>query len=60
MLRWMEGRGLVQREPDPDDARSFRVCLTEKGPDLEEPVSRAWEAAEERTLVGLSVVHSGS
>ena len=54
MLRRMEGCGLVQREPDPDDARSFRVCLTEKGRVLQEPVARAWEVAEERTLAGLS------
>lgn len=54
MLRRMENCGLLYREPDPDDARSFRVRLTAKGRALEEPVIRAWEAAEEHTLAGLS------
>jgi DNA-binding MarR family transcriptional regulator len=29
-------RGLVRREPDPDDARAVRVALTEKGAELTE------------------------
>lgn len=53
MLRRLEGFGLVERRPDPADARSFRVYLTEKGRDLEDPVSRCWERAEQRTFVGL-------
>ncbi len=36
------------------DARSFRVCLTEKGRYLEGPVARIWEDAEEKTLRGMS------
>jgi DNA-binding MarR family transcriptional regulator len=27
----LEGRGLVERRPDPDDARATRILLTEKG-----------------------------
>ena len=53
MLRRLEGCGLVERRPDPVDARSFGVYLTEKGRALEDPVSRRWERAEERTLAGL-------
>lgn len=53
MLRRMESCGLLYREPDPEDARSFRVCLTEKARALEGPVARAWEKAEEHTLAGL-------
>ena len=53
MLRRLEGSGLVERRPDPDDARSFRVYLTRKGRDLEGPVARRWERAQERTLAGL-------
>lgn len=53
MLRRLEGSGLVERRPDPADARSFRVYLTEKGRDLEEPVARLWERAQDRTLAGL-------
>ena len=54
MLRRLENCGLVERRPDPADARSFRACLTEDGRSLEQPVLRIWEAAEEKTLGGLS------
>jgi MarR family transcriptional regulator, organic hydroperoxide resistance regulator len=54
MLRRMETCGLVERRPDPTDARSFRVHLTGKGRALEEPVARIWEEAEGKTLQGLS------
>jgi DNA-binding MarR family transcriptional regulator len=53
MLRRMENCGLVERRPDPSDARSFRVYLTEQGRALEEPVTRIWEEAEEKTLRGI-------
>lgn len=54
MLRRLEGCGLVERRPDPDDARSFRVYLTSEGRDLEEPVHRVWESAEAKVLAGMS------
>ena len=54
VLRRLESSGLVERRPDPSDARSFRVYLTEKGRDLEGPVTRLWERAQERTLAGLN------
>lgn len=53
MLRRLENCGLVERRPDPADARSFRVYLTEDGRALEGPVSRCWQRAEEKTLSGL-------
>lgn len=53
MLRRLEGLGLVERRPDPADARSFLVYLTEKGRALEAPVWRCWERAGERTFSGL-------
>lgn len=53
MLRRLEDSGLVGRRPDPDDARSFLVYLTEAGRALEGPVLRLWERAEEKTLAGL-------
>ena len=53
MLRRLEGCGLVSRRHDPEDARSFRVYLTDEGRSLEEPVVRCWERAEERALVGM-------
>jgi MarR family transcriptional regulator, organic hydroperoxide resistance regulator len=54
MIRRMERCGFVERHPDPADARSFRVRLTEKGRAFEEPVARIWKEAEERTLRGIS------
>ena len=53
MLRRLEAMGLIERRPDPADARSFRVYLTGSGRALEEPVLRCWERAEERTFAGL-------
>lgn len=53
MLRRLEDFGLVERCPDPADARSFRVYLTEEGRGLEGPVLRRWNRAEERTFGGL-------
>jgi DNA-binding MarR family transcriptional regulator len=53
MLRRLEDCGLVERRPDPADARSFRVYLTGAGRALEEPVSRCWERAEETTFAGI-------
>ena len=54
MIRRMESCGFVERRPDPTDARSFRVHLTEKGRALEGPVARIWEEIEEKTLQGIS------
>ncbi len=54
MIRRMESCGFVERRPDPADARSFRVYLTEKGRAFEEPVARIWEEVEEKTLRGIS------
>jgi MarR family transcriptional regulator, organic hydroperoxide resistance regulator len=54
MLRRLERCGLVERSQDPEDARSFRVHLTEKGHALEEPVVRCWAQTEQTALAGLS------
>ncbi len=54
MLRHLERCGLVSRRQDPEDARSFRVYLTDEGRSLEEPVARCWERVEEKTLAGMS------
>ena len=54
MIRRMESCGFVERRPDPMDARSFRVHLTDKGRALEGPVARVWEEVEEKTLQGMS------
>ena len=54
MLRRLEACGLIERRPDPTDARSFRIYLTEEGKNLEQPVLRCWERAEQTVLAGLS------
>ncbi len=53
-IRRMESCGFVERRPDPADARSYRVHLTEKGHALEEPVARIWEEAENKALQNIS------
>ena len=54
MLRRLERCGLVSRRQDPEDARSFRVYLTDEGRSLEEPVARCWESADGKVLAGMS------
>ena len=54
MTRRMESCGFVERRPDPSDARSFRVHLTEKGRTLGEPVAHIWREAEKKTLRGIN------
>ena len=54
MLQRLEGCGLVERRKDIGDARSFRVCLTEKGRALEGPVRERWGQVEERAFRGMS------
>lgn len=54
MLRRLEACGLVQRRPDPADARSFRVFVTRQGRTLEDAVARCWRVADERLVAGMS------
>ena len=54
MLRRLEACGLLERRPDPTDARSFRVYLSGEGRALEGPVMRCWARAEETALAGMS------
>ena len=54
MLRRLERCGLVERRPDPTDARSFRFYLTKEGRSLLRPILRCWERAEEAALAGFS------
>jgi DNA-binding MarR family transcriptional regulator len=56
MLRRLERLDLVERRPDPTDARSFRVSPTEKGRALEEPVAYCWAQTEQTALAELSAV----
>jgi DNA-binding MarR family transcriptional regulator len=54
MLQRMEHAGLIQRRPDPEDARISRVYLTERGRALEQPVLEVWKDLEAQTVAGLS------
>jgi DNA-binding MarR family transcriptional regulator len=55
MLRRLETCGLVERRQDSEDARSFRVYLTDEGRSLEGSVTRCWEEVEEKAFAGMSV-----
>src|SRR6266581_52322 len=54
MLQRMERAGLIERRPDPEDARISRVYLTERGRALEQPVLEVWRQLEAQTVGGLS------
>ena len=54
MLQRMEHAGLIERRPDPEDARISRVYLTERGRALEQPVLEVWKDLEAHTVAGLS------
>src|SRR5262249_61210840 len=59
MLQRMEHAGLVERRPDPEDARVSRVYLTERGRMLEQPVLAVWKQLEAQTVAGLFATEAG-
>ena len=52
MLKRMEKAGLVERRPDPEDARVSRVYLTERGRDIHGAFDEVWYELEELALAG--------
>ena len=54
MLGRLEGCGLLERRRDPEDARSFRVFLTERGRGLRGPVEELWQGVEDRAFARMS------
>ena len=50
----MERDGLVTREADPDDRRAQRVCLTDEGRHVREPVLEVVDRVLGRALDGIS------
>lgn len=52
----LEKRGLIARQPDPEDRRGVRISLTEQGWALADEVVVGHVAAEEAMLSGLSLV----
>lgn len=55
MLQRMERAGLIERRPDPEDARVSRVYLTERGRALEQPVLDVWRQLEAQTVASLTL-----
>jgi MarR family transcriptional regulator, organic hydroperoxide resistance regulator len=50
----MQDAGLIERRPDPDDARLVRLYLTERGRAARDPVRRARAALERRATATLT------
>ncbi|MBB4930907.1 DNA-binding MarR family transcriptional regulator [Lipingzhangella halophila] len=50
----MATAGLVERRPDPADARVTRIYLTERGRDLRDPLNAAMRAMSERAMGGMT------
>ena len=50
MTSRMQATGLVERRPHPSDGRLVRVCLTERGRDLEEVIGRELQRMTEQAL----------
>lgn len=55
MLQRMEALGVVERRPDPEDARVQRVFLTEGGRALEPAVCERWRTLDAQATAGMSV-----
>jgi len=54
MLQRMERAGMIERRPDPADARVSLVYLTEQGRALVQPILTIWRDLEAQTLQGLT------
>jgi DNA-binding MarR family transcriptional regulator len=54
LLERLETRGLVAREPDPNDGRGVLVSLTPAGRDLQDRAMRAHQVNEEELLIPLT------
>lgn len=55
MLHRMERTELLERRRDSEDARSYRVYLTQKGQALKEPVTEIWNIVEQKIITDLSL-----
>ncbi|WP_457554002.1 MarR family winged helix-turn-helix transcriptional regulator [Desulfobacula sp.] len=54
LLDRMEKDGLVKREPDPDDRRAHRICLTQAGADAQIPATKVVSDILEKVLFTIS------
>ncbi|MEJ8302935.1 MarR family winged helix-turn-helix transcriptional regulator [Saccharibacillus sacchari] len=50
MVRSLEQNGFIYRIKDKDDARIMRIFLTERGRELEAPVTLKWEQQQKKLL----------
>lgn len=53
-LRKLEEQGFIVREPDEEDQRVVRICLSEKGKDCIEEIHRSMDGMEELVYRGMS------
>ncbi len=53
LLDRMERDGLVCREPDPNDRRAYRICLTDVGRQVEVPVQRVTQKVLSNVFSGI-------
>ncbi len=51
----MSSGGWITKEQDPEDKRTLRICLTDKGRDLKPSLSRERNQANEELLSGLNL-----
>lgn len=54
LLERLESRGLISREPNPDDGRGVMVALTRAGMELQEDAMAAHQLNEERLVAPLT------
>lgn len=55
VLDRMTSGGWVIKEQDPEDKRTLRICLTEKGRDMKTSLARERNQANEELLSGLNL-----
>lgn len=53
-LKSLEKRGYIHREPEPQDARRNRVCLTERGQQAVETCAGCFQRVNQRMCQGLT------
>lgn len=53
LLDRMEQKGLIEKQPDPKDRRALQVVLTDKGRQLEAPLTGAIAEANRKVMRGL-------
>ena len=55
MLQRLERDGVIERRPDPHDARVSLVFLTPKGRDLRPQVEAAWQRVDQQAFASLRI-----